>query len=141
VIECSILGFWYRNNQSKIMSEKPKITDKQIAAFVDGLKNTSSVSRRTSNQKYCFNNGHKRPQTDRHLEKTLMDNIGIKEPLTKREVQILRSILAGKTNKQIALMLSRSRRTIEYHRNRLMRKLNVHNTVELVKQAVAMGID
>jgi DNA-binding NarL/FixJ family response regulator len=122
------------------MSEKTKIADKQIAAFVDGHRNTSSVSRRPSNQKYCFSNDHKRPQTDRHLEKTLMDNIGIKEPLTKREVQILRSILAGKTNKQIALMLSRSRRTIEYHRNRLMRKLNAHNTVELVKRAVAMGI-
>ena len=78
--------------------------------------------------------------TDRHLENTLVNNIGSSEPLTKREVQILRSILAGKTNKQIALMLSRSCRTIEYHRNRLMRKLDARNTVELVKRAVEMGI-
>ena len=78
--------------------------------------------------------------TTDHLENTLVNNIGISEPLTKREVQILHSILAGKTNKQIALMLSRSRRTIEYHRNRLMRKLDSRNTVELVKRAVAMGI-
>jgi len=123
------------------MSEKPKFTEKQIAAFVGGRKNPLKSSRRLPNHKYCFTNDLKRPQADRHLENTLVDNIGISEPLTRREVQILRSILAGKTNKQIALMLSRSRRTIEYHRNRLMRKLNAHNTVELVKRAVAMGID
>ena len=123
------------------MSEKSKFTEKQIAAFVGGRKNPLKSSRRSQNHKYCFTNDLKRPQADRHLENTLVDNIGISEPLTKREAQILRSILDGKTNKQIALMLSRSRRTIEYHRNRLMRKLNVHNTVELVKRAVAMGID
>ena len=122
------------------MSEKPKFMEKQIAAFVGGRKNPSKSTRRSPNHKYCFNNDLKRPQADRHLENTLVDNIGINEPLTKREVQILRSILEGKTNKQIALMLSRSRRTIEYHRNRLMRKLNAHNTVELVKRAVALGI-
>jgi DNA-binding NarL/FixJ family response regulator len=127
--------------KEKTMSEKQKTTEKQIAAFVSGRKSTSGPPRRSSNYRYCLTNQMKRSQADRHLEKTLVDNIGIKEPLTKREVQILRSILEGKTNKQIALMLSRSRRTIEYHRNRLMRKLNAHNTVELVKRAVALGID
>ena len=122
------------------MSEKPKITEKQISAFVGGRRKSSKVPRKPSKHKYCFTNDLKRPQADRHLENTLVDNIGINEPLTKREMQILRSILDGKTNKQIALLLSRSRRTIEYHRNRLMRKLNAHNTVELVKRAVAMGI-
>ena len=123
------------------MLKKPKVMEKHIAAFMGDCKNPSDLSHRSSNHKYCFDNDLKRPQADRHLESTLVDNIGISEPLTKREAQILRSILDGKTNKQIALMLSRSRRTIEYHRNRLMRKLNVHNTVELVKRAVAMGID
>jgi DNA-binding NarL/FixJ family response regulator len=124
------------------MAKQPKITEKQIAAFVSDQKTGSGVSRRPSKPGYCFTTDRKkRSQTDRHLESTLVNNIGISEPLTKREVQILRSILAGKTNKQIALMLSRSRRTIEYHRNRLMRKLNAHNTVELVKRAVAMGVE
>lgn len=123
------------------MAEQPKITEKQIASFAGDQKTASGVPRRPSNPECYFTADlKKRPQTDRHLENTLVNNIGITESLTKREVQILRSILAGKTNKQIALMLSRSRRTIEYHRNRLMRKLNAHNTVELVKRAVAMGI-
>jgi DNA-binding NarL/FixJ family response regulator len=123
------------------MAERPKIKEKQIAAFVSDQKTASGVPRRPSNPGCCFTADlKKRPQIDRHLENTLVNNIGVSEPLTKREVQILRSILAGKTNKQIALMLSRSCRTIEYHRNRLMRKLDVRNTVELVKRAVAMGI-
>ena len=59
--------------------------------------------------------------------------------LTGRETQVLRWIVDGKTNKQIAKMLSRSTRTVEYHRNRLMRKLNEHTAAELVKQAIKMG--
>jgi DNA-binding NarL/FixJ family response regulator len=122
------------------MAKQSKIKEKQIAAFVNDQKTTSGVHRRISDRGCCLTADLKnRPQTDRHLENTLINNIGISETLTKREIQILHSILAGKTNKQIALMLSRSRRTIEYHRNRLMRKLNANNTVELVKRAVAMG--
>ncbi len=60
--------------------------------------------------------------------------------LTPRETQILRWIVDGKTNKQIGQMLSRSVRTVEYHRNRLMKKLNAHTAAEMVKQAIKMGI-
>ena len=81
------------------------------------------------------------PHTDQHLENILADNIGTRELLTKCEAQILRYILDEKTNKQIALILSISRRTFEYHVKRLMRKLNAHNTVELVKKAVTLGIE
>ena len=73
------------------------------------------------------------------MEGTL-NNIGIGEPLTKREAEILRLIVAGKTNKEIARIFCRAERTIEYHRNRLMRKLGVHNAAGLVKRAVAMSI-
>lgn len=79
-------------------------------------------------------------QADASLEKVLVSGSVINEPLTTHETQILRSIVAGKTNKQIAQVLCRSQRTIEYHRNRLMRKLNAHSAAELVKQALAMGI-
>ena len=60
--------------------------------------------------------------------------------LTKRETQILQSILAGQTNKQIARALCRSRRTIEYHRHRLMLKLNAHSAADLVRCALASGL-
>jgi DNA-binding NarL/FixJ family response regulator len=60
--------------------------------------------------------------------------------LTPRETQILRWVADGRTNKQIAKLLSRSTRTVEYHRNRLMRKLDAHTAAEMVKQAVKMGM-
>ena len=74
------------------------------------------------------------------MEKALVSEGVIDRPLTAREMQILQSIIAGKTNKQIARMLCRSQRTVEYHRNRLMRKLGAHSAAELVKQAITMEI-
>lgn len=69
------------------------------------------------------------------LSGTLIDDI-----LSKREKQVLEYIIAGNTNKEIAQKLYRTQRTVEYHRNRLMRKLNTHTTAELVKRAILMGI-
>jgi len=61
------------------------------------------------------------------------------KPLTRTETIILRLILEGRSNKEIAHILSRSTRTIEVHRSNIMHKLNVDNVVELVKRAA--GID
>lgn len=60
--------------------------------------------------------------------------------LTKTEVKILRQIGTGKSNKQIALDIDRSIRTVENHRHRLMQKLSVKNAVELTKVAINMGL-
>ena len=53
--------------------------------------------------------------------------------LTKREVEVLTFIIAGKPNKVIAIELRRSTKTIEAHRAAIMRKLNVHSIAELVR--------
>jgi DNA-binding NarL/FixJ family response regulator len=60
--------------------------------------------------------------------------------LTPVEQTILRHILNGYTNRQIADLLSRSPRTIEVHRRHIMAKLNAPNFVELVKQALRAGL-
>ena len=60
--------------------------------------------------------------------------------LTKKEIVILRLILLGRSNKEIAFILHRSIRTIEDHRRKIMRKLDVDNVVDLVKSAAAMGL-
>jgi len=77
---------------------------------------------------------------DKLLEDTLVFNTDNTVALTKREGDILRLIVAGRTNKQIAQQLSRSERTVEYHRNRLMRKMAAHNAAELVRRALVMGV-
>jgi DNA-binding NarL/FixJ family response regulator len=60
--------------------------------------------------------------------------------LTLREKEILRLIISGKTNKEIARALCRVERTVEYHRNHIMCKLNAHNISDLFKKAFLMNI-
>jgi DNA-binding NarL/FixJ family response regulator len=60
--------------------------------------------------------------------------------LTKKEIAILRLILEGRSNKEIAQMLHRSIRTVEDHRRHIMRKLDVDNVIDLVKRAAVMGL-
>jgi DNA-binding CsgD family transcriptional regulator len=52
--------------------------------------------------------------------------------LTERRQQILTMVAQGKTNSDIALELALSRRTVEAHRARMMRKIGVRNTAELI---------
>ena len=81
----------------------------------------------------------KQPEADGFLENTLF-NVKIEKSLTKREVEILKLIVSGITNKKIAQKIYRTERTVEYHRNRLMRKLNAHSAADLIKCAITMRI-
>jgi two-component system response regulator NreC len=58
------------------------------------------------------------------------------ESLTPREQEILNYIALGKTNSQIAMTLTLSVKTVEWHRTNLMSKLNVHSVAELVRYAL-----
>ncbi|HEX2981122.1 MAG TPA: response regulator transcription factor [Anaerolineaceae bacterium] len=62
------------------------------------------------------------------------------ETLTSRESEILRFIVQGHTNRQIANALSISVRTVETHRANLMDKLNLHSRVDLVRYASQHGL-
>ncbi|MFN9754439.1 MAG: response regulator [bacterium] len=59
--------------------------------------------------------------------------------LTAREREELQLIAEGQTNKDIASQLSLSVYTVEAHRGRLMEKLNLHSTGELVRFAMRNG--
>lgn len=61
------------------------------------------------------------------------------DPLTTRERQVLERIVMGKTNAQIAVDLSISVKTVEFHRANVMAKLGVHSTAELVRDALRHG--
>ena len=56
------------------------------------------------------------------------------EVLTKTELKVLKLILEGKSNSEMAKLLCRSHRTIEDHRANILRKLGVDNLVDLVKR-------
>jgi len=53
--------------------------------------------------------------------------------LTERENQVLSLIVNGKSNKEIALQLGISPKTVSVHRTNIMTKLNVQNTVDLIR--------
>lgn len=55
--------------------------------------------------------------------------------LTKREKQILKLVMEGKSNKEIGTELEISKRTAEVHRFNLMKKLDVKNLIELTNKA------
>jgi DNA-binding NarL/FixJ family response regulator len=59
--------------------------------------------------------------------------------LTIREVEILKLIAEGKTSKEIAAILFLSIRTVDNHRNNIMKKLNVRKSADLVRYALSMG--
>jgi DNA-binding NarL/FixJ family response regulator len=60
--------------------------------------------------------------------------------LTPREGEVLRFIVEGLTNKQIAREIQVSVKTVEKHRQEIMNKLNIHHTAGLTCYALSKGI-
>src|SRR4029079_3718753 len=60
--------------------------------------------------------------------------------LTDREREVLQLLGEGRSNKEVAVLLDVGVSTVETHRARLMEKLNLHNTAEIVLYAVRKGI-
>jgi len=56
--------------------------------------------------------------------------------LTHRERQILQHVVEGRTNKEIAMQLGLSYRTVEVHRRHIMVKTGARNTADLVRLAI-----
>jgi FixJ family two-component response regulator len=63
------------------------------------------------------------------------------EQLTPRENEILRYVITGMLNKQIALELKIAEKTVKVHRGRVMEKLCADSVAELVRLAEKAGID
>ena len=60
--------------------------------------------------------------------------------LTPRELEVLQLIVHGKSNKDIAVVLGLSANTVAVHRAKLMERLGMHNTAELVVYAIRNGL-
>jgi len=61
--------------------------------------------------------------------------------LTERQKRILSSLVDGKIAKEIASDLGISRKTVEYHKYKMMSQLKLGSTAELIKFAVQNGLD
>ncbi len=63
------------------------------------------------------------------------------EQLTERETEVLKMVAKGMSYKQIAERLVLSHRTIQNHVQNTLRKLQLHNRVELTRYAIQQGLD
>lgn len=73
-------------------------------------------------------------------EKAAPEGEELPERLSERERQILRLIVEGNPNKEIAEKLFISPKTVENHRTRIMSKLGRHDVIGLIKYAFATGL-
>lgn len=67
-------------------------------------------------------------------------SIVLAEPLTPREVQVLRMVADGLGNKQIAWKLGISEHTVKFHVTSIMAKLNVSSRTEAVSAGIRHGL-
>ena len=61
------------------------------------------------------------------------------QPLSPREIEIIKMIAEGKSSKEIAEILFLSFRTIQNHRTKIMKKLNLKKNTDLVRYAIRKG--
>lgn len=73
----------------------------------------------------------------RHPEAPAEDPYG---PLTPREREVFHQVVEGRTTKEIARALGISLKTADNHRSRVLSKLGLHNTAELVRYAARRGL-
>ena len=78
---------------------------------------------------------------ERRRQKVEKDEIGrLLHTHTPREHQVLRWVITGMLNKQVAYELGVTEKTIKVHRSRVMHKMKVESVAELVRLAQKVGI-
>jgi DNA-binding NarL/FixJ family response regulator len=62
------------------------------------------------------------------------------DPLTPRELEVIKLIAEAHTSEQIAALLTISRKTVDRHRENIMAKLGMHDRVQLTRYAIRRGL-
>jgi len=78
--------------------------------------------------------------TEDYLEHLTEKDAEVRSVLTSREVEVLQLLAEGESTKQAASTLGVSTKTIESHRQNIMKKLDIDNVVDLIKYAIREGI-
>ena len=110
-------------------------------AFGYLLKNADEEELKTAIRQVVI---HGKKYFNPHIAELLINSMAIQPPqqqkLSERELQVLHLVAQGKTTKEVAMELFVSKRTIETHRANIMKKLEVHNTAEMIKKAVQLEL-
>jgi DNA-binding NarL/FixJ family response regulator len=108
------------------------------------LKDTAATELRTAIRAICQGESYFSPPVASRLSAAVRGEhdphpAGL-DQLTGREREVLQGIAQGRTNKEIATELGISHRTVETHRESLMRKLQIRTVAELTRFALGAGI-
>lgn len=107
------------------------------AAGKDLLKGVTAVASNTS----YFSPAVAKLMLDDYVRRVAGTGVADRyETLTEREREIFQLVAEGRTNRDVAELLEISLATVETHRARILLKLDIHNTAELVLYAVRRGV-
>jgi DNA-binding NarL/FixJ family response regulator len=108
------------------------------------LKDAAATELRTAIRAVCRGESYFSPPVASRLREALRGehetHAGSLAQLTGRERDVLLGVVRGRTNKEIAGELGISHRTVETHRESLMRKLQIRTVAELTRFALGAGI-
>jgi len=121
VIALGASGFLIKQTSAHILARAVREVESGNAFF------SPSIAKRLHN--------HSEKSPDRVA---LLKRKGVR--LSSREAEVLQLIAEGQANKQVAAELGISVKTVEKHRQRLMEKLDIHDTAGLTRYAIAAGI-
>lgn len=108
------------------------------------LKDTAATELRNAIRAVCRGESYFSPPVASRLSAALRgeyepQHAGL-DQLTGREREVLLGVVRGRTNKEIAAELGISHRTVETHRESLMRKLQIRTVAELTRFALGAGM-
>jgi DNA-binding NarL/FixJ family response regulator len=75
-----------------------------------------------------------------YLERARQDETAAVDPLTPRELEVVKLIAEGYTSDEIAGALVISRKTVDHHRAHVLDKLGLRNSAELTRYAIRRGL-
>lgn len=103
---------------------------------IRGGKGISAIYKEAVIELFCQTKIQAETADEESSEIELSDVLGCKYSLTKRERQVLKLIIDGLTTREIADQLFISLHTIETHRRNILKKMDVKNTAEMVRDAI-----
>lgn len=128
------------------MHDNPEYVLESVRAGANGylLKDTAATELRSAIRAVCRGESYFSPPIAGRMRDALRGGhttpAASLDQLTGREREVLLGVARGKTNKEMATDLGISHRTVETHRESLMKKLQIRTVAELTRFALAAGI-